>query len=105
MPTTRHSQQLDAVSYQPMTTTTGRLIVLRKKGLTVNQQISARSLDPGIGSFIQDLTPLLTKQETQKTKAAIDHLPYIEKLATLTLQYLELSLPLPAALRAADADL
>jgi hypothetical protein len=30
---------------------------------------------------------------------------YLEKLATLTLQYLELSLPLPTALRAAEADL
>ena len=38
-------------------------------------------------------------------KIATERLPYIEKLATLTLQYLELSLSLPASLRAAEADL
>ena len=37
--------------------------------------------------------------------AYIDQLPYAEKLATLTQLYLELSLPLENALRAAEADL
>jgi hypothetical protein len=71
----------------------------------LNEQISASS--PGLcaGSFSQNLTPLLAKQERAKMRIATDRLPYIEKLATLTLQYLELSLPLSAALRAADADL
>lgn len=32
-------------------------------------------------------------------------LSYVEKLTTLTLQYLELRLPLAGALRAAEADL
>jgi hypothetical protein len=71
----------------------------------VNEQLSAPSLDLSAGSFIQDLTPLLTNQEPPKMRTAIEHIPYIEKLATLTLQYLELSLPLAAALRAAEADL
>jgi hypothetical protein len=40
-----------------------------------------------------------------KMTAYIDQLPYAEKLATLTQLYLELSLPLENALRAAEADL
>jgi hypothetical protein len=40
-----------------------------------------------------------------KMSAYIDQLPYAEKLATLTQLYLELSLPLENALRAAEADL
>jgi hypothetical protein len=35
----------------------------------------------------------------------IDQLPYVTKIAALTDLYVELSLPLPAALRAAEADL
>jgi hypothetical protein len=37
--------------------------------------------------------------------ANIDQFSYFEKLATLTGLYLELSLPVPEALRAAKADL
>jgi hypothetical protein len=40
-----------------------------------------------------------------KMSAYIDQLPYAGKLATLTQLYLELSLPLGNALRAAEADL
>jgi hypothetical protein len=35
----------------------------------------------------------------------MDHLSHVEKLAALTQLYLELSLPLQDALRAAEADL
>jgi hypothetical protein len=97
-------QQLDEVRWQSMTPIIGRSFVSRK-GLTANEQISACSLDLCAGLFVQDLTPLLAGQEPAKMKAATERLTYIEKLATLTLQYLEFSLPLPAALRAAEADL
>jgi hypothetical protein len=40
-----------------------------------------------------------------KMSANIDQFSYFEKLATLTRLYLELSLPVPEALRAAKADL
>lgn len=49
--------------------------------------------------------PPLTNLEPVKMTTKIEQLSYVEKLTTLTLQYLELSLPLPAALRAAEADL
>jgi hypothetical protein len=101
----RHIQQLNAVSYQPMTTTTGRSIVSRNKDRTAIEQIFTPSFDLRVDSSTQDLTPFLTNHETQKMGTAIERLPYIEKLATLTLRYLELNLPLPAAFRAAEADL
>ena len=84
-------QQMDAVCRQRMT--------------PVIEQIPAPSLDLCVDSLIQDQTPILTAQEPAKMKTATERLTYIEKLATLALQYLELSLPLPAALRAAEADL
>jgi hypothetical protein len=98
-------QQLDAVRCQPMKTAIGRSFISRNKVLTVNEQISASSLGLCADSFVQNLTPLLAKEGPAEMRIATERLPYIEKLATLTLQYLELSLSLPAALRAAEADL
>jgi hypothetical protein len=97
-------QELEEVRCQPTTPISGRSFVSRK-GLSVNERISTSSLDLCAGLFVQELTPLLASQEPAKMKAAAKRLTYIEKLATLTLQYLEFSLPLPAALRAAEADL
>jgi hypothetical protein len=98
-------QQLDAVRRRPMAPVIGRLFVSRTKVLTVTEQIPAPALDLCTDSFIQGQPPTLTDQEPAKMKTVIERLTYLEKLAMLTLQYLELSLPLPAALRAAEADL
>jgi hypothetical protein len=98
-------QQLDEVRCQPMTPIVGRSFVSRNKGLIANEQISALLPNLCADSFSQDLTPLLASEQPAKIRTATDRLTCIEKLATLTLQYLELSLPLPAALRAAEADL
>lgn len=46
-----------------------------------------------------------TNPRALKTGAKIEQVSHVEKLITLTLQYLELGLSLPAALQAADADL
>jgi hypothetical protein len=47
----------------------------------------------------------LKLHHSMKMSANIDQFSYFEKLATLTRLYLELSLPVPEALRAAKADL
>jgi hypothetical protein len=73
--------------------------------LTVDEEILTSSPDLCADSFVQDPTLVLAGQEPVKIRAATERLTYLEKLATLTLHYLELSLPLSAALRAAEADL
>ena len=78
---------------------------LKQKGLTVNEQIAAPSVNPSAASFIQDLMPLLNNYHSMKMSTDIDQFSYVEKLATLTQLYLELTLPLHDALRAAEADL
>jgi hypothetical protein len=71
----------------------------------VNEQIAGPSVNPSVGSFIQDLRPLITNYDSMKMRIKIDQFSYVEKLATLTQLYLELELPLHDALRAAVADL
>jgi hypothetical protein len=73
--------------------------------MTMDEQISVRPLNAErrLIPIEYNATHCQPAATTMGTK--IEQLSYIEKLATLTLQYLELSLPLPAALQAADADL
>ena len=67
----------------------------------MNGQISAWSLNAQAASPIQNSELLPINQGTN----ARTELSYAEKFLTLTSQYLELSLPLTAAVRAAEADL
>jgi hypothetical protein len=75
----------------------------KKKDGTMNEQISAWPIGANAASIIQNLKPILINQEFTKTK--IEQFSYVSKLVALTHLYVELSLPLPAALRAAEADL
>jgi hypothetical protein len=70
----------------------------------MNKQISTRPLSAS-ASFIQNPKPLLVNPESIKTAGKIEQLPDADRVAALTYRYLELCLPLDAALRAAEADL
>ena len=71
-----------------------------------NQQFDlARSLDSERRLIRPEIRTFGCQAEAVQMSSEIKQLLYLEELATLTLQYLELSLPLPAALRAAEADL
>ena len=74
-------------------------------GQSRKEQISAWPLGANAASFIQNLKPILINQEFTKMSTNIEQFSYAAKLVTLTHLYVELSLPLPAALRAAEADL
>ena len=71
----------------------------------VNEWIPAWPLTANATLFIQDLEPVPSNQELTKMSTNIQHFWYVAKLVALTRQYVELSLPLPIALRAAKADL
>jgi hypothetical protein len=71
----------------------------------MNEQISAWSISANAGSIIQNLKPLIIDQEFTKMSTNIEQFSYVSKLVALTQLYMELSLPVPAALRAAEADL
>jgi hypothetical protein len=71
----------------------------------MNEQISGRLIGAGAASIIQNLKPVLIDQEFTKMSTNIERFSYALKLVTLTHMYMELSLPLPAALRAAESDL
>jgi hypothetical protein len=71
----------------------------------MNDYISARQIRANAASIIRHLKPLLTHQEFTKMGTNIERSSYVSKRVALTQLYVELSLPLPAALRAAEADL
>jgi hypothetical protein len=71
----------------------------------MNEQISAWPIGANAGSIIQNLKPVITDREFTKTSTNIEEFSYVSKLVALTQMYMELSLPVPAALRAAEADL
>jgi hypothetical protein len=77
----------------------------KKKDGTMSEQISAWPIGANTASIIQSLKPILINQEFTKMSTKIDQFSYVSKLVALTHLYVELSLPLPAALRAAEADL
>ena len=56
-------------------------------------------------SRVQNLLPLLVDQEPMKANNSNQQFSYGERVGTLAQIYLELSIPLPIALRAARADL
>ena len=70
----------------------------------MNKQISTRPLSAS-ASFIQNPKPLLVHPESIKTASKIEQFSDADRVAALTYYYLELGLPLDAALRAAEADL
>jgi hypothetical protein len=63
------------------------------------------SISANAASIIQNLKPILINQEFTKMNTNIEQFSYVSKLVALTHLYVGLSLPLPAALRAAEADL
>jgi hypothetical protein len=77
----------------------------KKKDGTMNEQILAWPISANTASIIQNLKPILISQEFTKMRTNIEQFSYVSKLVALANLYVELSLPLPAALRAAEADL
>ena len=71
----------------------------------MNEHISARQIRANAASIIRNLKPILTNREFTKINTNIEQFSYVSKRVALTHLYVELSLPLPAALRAAEADL
>jgi hypothetical protein len=68
----------------------------KKKDGIINEQISGWPISANAASTFQEFT---------KRSTNIEQFSYVSKLVALTYLYVELSLPLPAALRAAEADL
>jgi hypothetical protein len=56
-------------------------------------------------SMIQNLKPMLFNQKSAKMSINTVQFPVLSKLVALIHLYVELGLPLPAALQAAEADL
>jgi hypothetical protein len=71
----------------------------------MDEQTSARPMRANAASIIQNLKPRLTNWEFTKMSTNIEQFSYVLKRAVLTRLYVELSLALPAALRATEADL
>jgi hypothetical protein len=86
-------------------TTATTLSGFKKKDGTMNEQISARPIRASAVSIIQNLKPMLIDQEFTKMSTTTEQFSYVLELVALIHVYMELSLPLPAALRAAEADL
>ena len=72
---------------------------------TASELASAWPLSANAALFSPDSDPILLNQEFTKMSINIEQFWYVAKLVALTNQYVELSLPLAAALRAAEADL
>ena len=70
---------------------------------TMNTRISAWPTGANAGSIIQNLKPVIIDQERMRTN--IEQFSYVSKLVALTHLYMELTVPVPAAIRAAEADL
>jgi len=71
----------------------------------MNEEISAWPISTNAALIIQNLKPLLINQEFTKTSTNIEQFSYVSKLVALTDLYMQLRVPLVAALRAAEADL
>ena len=71
----------------------------------MNEQISAWPISANAASIIQNLKPILINQEFTKMSTNMEQFSYVSKLVALTDLYMQLRVPLVAALRAAEADL
>ena len=71
----------------------------------MNEQTFIWPLSANETSRVQNLLSLLFDQEPMKTNNSIQQFSYGERVGALAQTYLELSVPLPVALRAARADL
>ena len=76
----------------------------KKKNGTINKQTAAWPIRANAGSIIRNLKPVIDEEVT-KMSTKIEQFSYALKLVALTHLYMELSLPLAAALRAAKSDL
>jgi hypothetical protein len=71
----------------------------------MNEQISTLMIGANTASIVKNLKPVLIGRKFAAMNTKIEDFSYILKVVALTHLYMELSLPLPAALRAAEADL
>jgi hypothetical protein len=99
------NRTIGVTSLSAATTATATVSGFKKKDETMNEQISARPIGANAASIIQNLKPVRVDQGFTKMSTNIEQFSYVLKLVALTHLYMELSLPLPAALRAAEADL
>jgi len=71
----------------------------------MNQPISARPIGANSAAIIQNLKPVVISQEFTRMNTNVEEFSYILKVVALAHLYMELSLQLPGAFRAAEADL
>jgi hypothetical protein len=71
----------------------------------MDEQIFTWPLSANVTSCIQNLKPFLFDQELVKMDNTVQHFSCGQKVGALTQVYLAFGLPLPTALRAAEADL
>jgi hypothetical protein len=71
----------------------------------MDEQIFTWPLSASLTSRIQNLKPILFDQELVKMDNSVQQFSCGQKVGALTQAYLAFGLPLPTALRAAEADL
>ena len=71
----------------------------------MDEQIFTCPLSANETSCIQNLKPFLFDQELAKMDNSIEQFSWAQSVGALTQIYLAFGLPLPTALRAAEADL
>lgn len=71
----------------------------------MDEQIFTGPLSAHLTSRIQNLKPILFDQELVKMDNSVQQFSCGQKVGALTQVYLAFGLPLPTALRAAEADL
>jgi hypothetical protein len=71
----------------------------------MDEQIFTGPLSANLTSRIQNLKPILFDQELVKMDNSVQQFSCGQKVGALTRVYLAFGMPLPTALRAAEADL
>jgi hypothetical protein len=71
----------------------------------MNEQTSARLIGANAASIIQNLKPVLVDQKFTRMNPNVEEFSYVLRVVALTHLYMELNLPMAAALRSAKADL
>jgi hypothetical protein len=101
----KQSRAIGLTSLLAAATTNPPVSGFKKKDQTMNEQISGRPIGANPPFIVEHLKPVLIEQEFTKMSTKIEQFSYALKIVALTQLYMELSLPLPAAIRAAEADL
>jgi hypothetical protein len=79
--------------------------VAKHENVNMDEQTFIWPLSANETSRVQNLLPRLSHQEPMKANDSSQQFSYGERVEALAQIYLELSVPLPIALRAARADL